>query len=56
MQNLQFTLKTGDQIAATASSLVFADTKSNSNVELIAEKAAPANNTLENIEKYYQIQ
>ena len=26
-KNLQFTLKTGDQIAAAASSLVFADTK-----------------------------
>ena len=50
-KNLQFTLKTGDQIAAAASSLVFADTKNNSNVELITEKAAPSNNTLENIEK-----
>ena len=32
-KNLQFTLKTGDQIAAAASNLVFSDVKNNSNVE-----------------------
>ena len=50
-KNLQFTLKTGDQIAAAASNLVFADTKNNSNVELITEKISPSQNTLNIIEK-----
>ena len=37
-KNLEFSLKSGDQIAAAASNLVFSDVKNNSNVELIIEK------------------
>ena len=40
-KNLQFSLKSGDQIAAAASNLVFADTKNNSTIELITEKLSP---------------
>ena len=50
-KNLEFSLKSGDQIAAAASNLVFADTKNNSNVELVTEKTLPTLNTLNIIEK-----
>ena len=49
-KNLKFTLKTGDQIAAAASSLVYADTKNNSNVELITEKTFSEKSNLNIIE------
>ncbi len=49
-KNIQFSLKSGDQLAAAASTLVFADTKNNSNIELITEKLAPSQNTLNMIE------
>ena len=44
-KNLEFSLKSGDQIAAAASNLVFSDVKNNSNVELIIEKTTPTQNT-----------
>ena len=50
-KNLEFSLKSGDQIAAAASNLVFADTKNNSNVELVTEKTFSTLNTLNIIEK-----
>ena len=50
-KNLEFSLKSGDQIAAAASNLVFSDVKNNSNVELIIEKTTPTQNTLNVIEK-----
>ena len=50
-KNLEFSLKSGDQIAADASNLVFADTRNNSNVELVTEKTLPTLNTLNIIEK-----
>ena len=50
-KNLEFSLKSGDQIAAAASNLVFSDVKNNSNVELIIEKTTPTQNTLNIIEK-----
>ena len=49
-KNLQFSLKSGDQIAAAAASLVFADTKNNSNIELITEKLSPDTTNLSAIE------
>ena len=49
-ENLQFSLKSGDQIAAAASSLVFADTKNNSTIELITEKLSPTQNNLNSID------
>ena len=51
-KNLEFSLKSGDQIAAAASNLVFSDVKNNSNVELIIEKTtSQLKNTLNVIEK-----
>ena len=49
-KNLQFSLKSGDQIAAAASTLVFADTKNNSNIELITENLSPSLMSLSKID------
>ncbi len=50
-KNLQFTLKSGDQFAAAASSLIFSDINNKSEVELLAEKALQPTENINSIEK-----